>query len=1169
MNKNLINKDTYLIDQSLQFSLQDGKLYVGDKYTFLDNKTKVYFVIIKVLNKNQKILIYNYISYPIIFYVTLIHFLHFRNNIGGIIYNEPGSFTTITDYNILNVPGNEYTKPPIKMDYRFVEKYLFNYNSPITNIEIFRILNRVIIGLDIDTMTKIVDIAFKHDYIGFIKEILGSLDFYDKLVKDLGDDKNIIPLSIINGCIFIVDDLDKLIGSIRKNYTISAGPQASRGQINSMSSSLSLIDSEYRRSLYNHNSYHIHMGNITPSLRLTRDKFSFNNIHMNLTGVRYITTKSKNDIKNKDDLLQIAFRDIDDILKKKNSVPLDVLQREIEILLYEGQTWFNKEFKKSESHFVYNTTTYNFLSNSKNNLKNLLSQPDGYKGNTKTHGTEFIGWFIKILNKIGVDKTSDFLIQYFLHMTTNESKTIDDVQTPGIPTLVCYSDFGKRIVNYYFYSKYVEYNKKNKNNDMSFSEFLSDNDEYNEVYGEDISFNARVGGFFVYALFELKLISFNYDYKVGNEDYKHQEYVRLTTSSRKIMRSDKTQILFDIPSKLPMIIPPKEYIYIRDGKHVKLGGYLLNDDKYVQDMFIDKVGYGKKTILKNKSVIINMINGLSRTPYKINTNTLNYIYKYGVEKNIITDDKNEQIRNILDNPFKYNKKIYKSYLSTISIMKLEKNILSIAELFSDMDEIYFPVRMDQRTRIYCITDYFDYQKNDIAKGLISFATPGKLYKTDIDEIKYFKAYGANMFGNNLDKKSLNFRVEWVDNNTNVLLDFENNNLVNKAENKTCFVSFCFEYKRFIEFMSDSETNVFYTYLPIQLDATCNGYQHLSLLTREKNLFGTLNLASSTHDNDPDDFYTYMLNLTTKYMESVMLSLSETKNKTDKQIKTISSYDKLLKVNFDRSMVKNLIMIMSYNASIPTIVNQLITNLEQVGKNGRTIYYGYKKNLEVELTRNDLVAFVMAIKLVINKESPRIAELSKYLDNIVSICTKLNMPIPWLLPHKGAEIRQSYEVEKSHTFKAFFFVNTRYTFKKYQRGVYDLTKQKRATMPNLIHSLDASTIAMLYSSLKSDCSLYTIHDCFGVTADNVPKLILKLKLVYIQLYSSAGYLKEFDRFLKESINKTFGDAVYKMGDNFISIPGNKKNKTIDVPNINKVLDNNISIDCVKESSNIIV
>lgn len=65
-----------------------------------------------------------------------------------------------------------------------------------------------------------------------------------------------------------------------------------------------------------------------------------------------------------------------------------------------------------------------------------------------------------------------------------------------------------------------------------------------------------------------------------------------------------------------------------------------------------------------------------------------------------------------------------------------------------------------------------------------------------------------------------------------------------------------EYRRLHSCFSNQEVQYFNTYLPIQLDATCNGFQHMSLLSNEESLFKELNLVA---DGDtPKDFYNFIL-----------------------------------------------------------------------------------------------------------------------------------------------------------------------------------------------------------------------------------------------------------------------------------------------------------------------
>ena len=50
-------------------------------------------------------------------------------------------------------------------------------------------------------------------------------------------------------------------------------------------------------------------------------------------------------------------------------------------------------------------------------------------------------------------------------------------------------------------------------------------------------------------------------------------------------------------------------------------------------------------------------------------------------------------------------------------------------------------------------------------------------------------------------------------------------------------------------------------------------------------------------------------------------------------------------------------------------------------------------------------------------------------------------------------------------------------------------------------------------------MYTVHDCFAVTADKVQLLIESLIAVYIKIYHEKDYLRKFDKRVKEALIKS--------------------------------------------------
>lgn len=88
-------------------------------------------------------------------------------------------------------------------------------------------------------------------------------------------------------------------------------------------------------------------------------------------------------------------------------------------------------------------------------------------------------------------------------------------------------------------------------------------------------------------------------------------------------------------------------------------------------------------------------------------------------------------------------------------------------------------------------------------------------------------------------------------------------------------------------MEDENIMEFHTNLPIQLDATCNGFQHMALLSNETELFKELNLVDNCSGSQ-SDFYSFLFHRLTSILGD---KLAEGVLEDDK---TQGSYERLNK-----------------------------------------------------------------------------------------------------------------------------------------------------------------------------------------------------------------------------------------------------------------------------------
>jgi hypothetical protein len=442
-------------------------------------------------------------------------------------------------------------------------------------------------------------------------------------------------------------------------------------------------------------------------------------------------------------------------------------------LLFQQENIFS-DINKIKTKLKYNDETFEFLETKRKELCIKLNRwiniPEVKQIETKKASVKYLPLIKSVLNELGSENVGNIILSYFMYILNNPTLTEklggdQTIETPGIPTITAYERFGRVIFNKYLYKLYTKSDLYKKSKDL-YKQFraIHKSDIKNNYIYEEENFNALFGGDFVKTLLDLDLLT-----EVLGDDptsltkKKTTYYLRVKDDIRKVFLKDNFRI-HRLPQRLPMVCEPKDYKYNPETKEVSLGGYLLNGRYIVNELIKDKVGHEITSSLKEDNLIIDTVNGINKTPFKINIDTLNYIRKYAFTKKIIINDKDENIipKSFINNPYslkRLGKKNSNKYRSILSQIQMERNILNIAFTFSKMDKIYFPVRLEFRGRILCNTEFFDYQKNDLAKGLISFARPGKIIKSDIEAIKYFKGYGANMYGHSLDKKSLNSRVK--------------------------------------------------------------------------------------------------------------------------------------------------------------------------------------------------------------------------------------------------------------------------------------------------------------------------------------------------------------------------------------------------------------------------
>ncbi len=432
--------------------------------------------------------------------------------------------------------------------------------------------------------------------------------------------------------------------------------------------------------------------------------------------------------------------------------------------------------------------------------------------------------------------------------------------------------------------------------------------------------------------------------------------------------------------------------------------------------------------------------------------------------------------------------------------------LWVARKLMDYPAIYFPHYLDFRGRIYPIPQGGPHpQAGDIGRSLLEFSA-GK--PVGLDGGRWLSIHIANLFG--MDKVSFEKRIAWVDENSQAILDSAHNPLDGQrfwttADKPWAALAACFEWAGYLE-----EGEQFVSHLPIAIDGSNSGLQHLTALLRDADAAPHVNLTAAT---EPGDIYL----LVAAKAQAIVDASSDPKAAPWKDGR------------ITRGIVKRPCMTYVYSATSFGMADQIRAELAKLDaaamESGQLLHLGGADNFQAATFLSTLLF------RLIGETVPAAKQAMDWLKSAAKVMNKVDLPIWWTTP-AGLPVMQRYANTKASTLDVTF------RGKRIQLRLDDAAgpsvsdwvdrsdeprMSHRAVLsgiaPNFVHSLDAAHLMLTAVALQEAgiVDLAVIHDSFGTHAADTDRLSAILRETFVAMYD-ADPLTQFRAQLIEQVGE---------------------------------------------------
>lgn len=420
--------------------------------------------------------------------------------------------------------------------------------------------------------------------------------------------------------------------------------------------------------------------------------------------------------------------------------------------------------------------------------------------------------------------------------------------------------------------------------------------------------------------------------------------------------------------------------------------------------------------------------------------------------------------------------------------------LWFAEKFKDEPQIYFPHVLDWRGRVYPAAGVgiVNPQGDDTGKSLLHFAEGKRLG----EEGAYWLAcHIAGLFG--VDKVPFDDRVSWVEDHSFELclcaqdpLEYQ---FWTTADKPYQALAAIFEWEGFqlngIDHVS---------HLPIAMDGSNNGAQHLSAMGRDAR--ATVNLVPS---DTPQDIYMDVAKVVSELVAEMAQDGDEMALIWDGKI--------------TRSIAKRPVMTLCYGATVRGMAGQIEDEVRKSIAAGEPIITAEK----IGQACNWLAGIIYP---AIGQVTVAAVSIMDWLKDTAKVAASNDLPVRWTTP-VGFPVLQHYRKTNDRVIESV--IAGARTQLKVSVESEELNRRRQAAgiSPNFVHSLDAahlvSTVNAMADAGITDFAM--IHDSYGCHAADVPVMNKLLRETFVRMYSE-DVLEDFRQQIIEQLPNDLAEYI---------------------------------------------